>query len=110
MLGWLVLLGATVLEGAAMADASVLNVMDFGAVADGAADNTAAFQAALDAAGAARGGVVTVPVGRYSFAGALTVPKEVTLRGIYSYTPSHAGIRDKSDELPEYGTVLMPRG
>lgn len=96
-------------EGQTASKESSWNVMDFGAVADGAADNTAAFQKALDAAGAAGGGIVAVPTGRYSFAGSLTVPKEVTLRGVYAYSPSHAGVRDKSDEKPEYGSTLLPR-
>ncbi len=97
-------------EGEPMPKESSWNVMDFGAVADGATDNTVAFQKALDAAGQARGGVVTVPTGRYSFSGSLTVPKEVTLRGVFAYSPAHAGIRDKSGERPEYGSVLLPRG
>jgi hypothetical protein len=89
---------------------SAWNVKDFGAVADGATDNTAAFQKALDAAGAERGGIVVVPTGRYSFSGSLTFPKEVTLRGEFAYSPAHAGIRDKSPETPEYGSVLLVRG
>ena len=102
-------LSATGAEGDRMATESKWNVMDFGAVADGEADNSAAFQAALDAAGAAGGGVVTVPTGRYSFSGSLTFPKEVVLRGTYAYAPAHAGIRDNSAEKPVYGSVLMPR-
>ena len=89
------------------AKTSTWNVMDFGAVADGTTDNTAAFQKAMDTAGAAKGGVVVVPTGRFSFAGTLTIPKEVTLRGVYAYSPAHAGIRDKSPEKPEYGTVFL---
>lgn len=42
-----------------------LNVRDFGAVGDGVADDTAAIQAALDAAEAAGGGIVWVPGGTY---------------------------------------------
>jgi len=96
-------------EGESMPKDSTWNVTDFGAVADGETDNTAAFQKALDAAGAANGGIVTVPTGRYAFDGCLTVPKEVGLRGVYAYAPAHAGIRDKSAEKPVYGTVLLPR-
>ena len=88
---------------------STWNVLDFGAVADGETDNTEAFQEALDAAGRANGGIVTVPTGRYGFGGSLTVPKEVVLRGIYAYAPAHAGVRDKTEEKPVYGSVLMPR-
>jgi hypothetical protein len=86
------------------------NVMDFGAVPDGVTDNTAAFQKALDEAAHAGGGVVIVPTGRYSFSGSLSVPMEVVLRGVYAYSPAHAGIRDKSPEKPEYGSVLLLRG
>lgn len=87
-----------------------LNVRDFGAVADGETDNTAAFQKALDEAASKRATEVRVPAGRFSFGGRLTVPKEVALRGTFAYAPSHAGIRDKSDEKPEYGSVLLVRG
>ena len=97
-------------EGEAMPKDATWNVMDFGAVADGATDNTAAFQKALDEAAQARGGVVLVPTGRYSFAGRLTVPMEVVLRGVYAYSPAHTGIRNRSAEKPEYGSVLLPRG
>ncbi|HNR32337.1 MAG TPA: glycosyl hydrolase family 28-related protein [Candidatus Hydrogenedentes bacterium] len=86
------------------------NVLDFGAVGDGETDNTEAFQKALDAAAVGKGGVVFAPTGRYSFAGSLRVPKDVTLRGVFAWAPSHSGIRDKNDELPEFGTVLLPRG
>ena len=103
----LVVVLALSVEGQAMAGESALDVMDFGAVADGETDNTAAFQKALDAAGSAGGGVVSIPTGRYSFSGSLTVPKEVALRGVYAYAPSHAGIRDKGGEKPEYGSVLL---
>lgn len=99
---------ATWAEDSAM-DPAGLNVMEFGAIPDGAADNTAAFQEALDAVGAAGGGTVCVPTGRYAFDGVLTVPKETALRGVYRYAPAHAGIRDKNAEKPEYGTVLLPR-
>ena len=85
------------------------NVAQFGAVPDGEADNTATFQKTLDAADAGGGGTVIVPTGRYSFAGTLTVPNDVALRGISPYAPAHAGIRDKSAEKPVFGTVLMPR-
>lgn len=84
------------------------NVLDLGAVADGATDNTAAFQRALDAAGKALGGVVFAPGGRYSFSGSLRVPKDVTLRGVFRAPPSHSFSQTKQN--PEYGTVLLPRG
>ncbi len=86
------------------------NVLDFGAAGDGETDDTAAFQEAMDAAWAAGGGVVWAPTGEYLFEGSLDMPREVTLRGVYHYAPAHAGIRDGSDELPEYGTVFLVRG
>ena len=57
------------------------NVRDFGAKGDGQADDTAAFQTALDAAGAAGGGTVNAPQGQYRFNGSLKVPANVTLSG-----------------------------
>ncbi len=86
------------------------NVRDFGALADASADATGAFQAALQAAAEAGGGTVFAPMGRYRFDGALTVPKQVVLRGTYAYAPAHAGLRDGSDELPVSGTVLEVHG
>lgn len=85
------------------------NVLGFGATPDGTTDNTVAFQKALDAAAADGGGVVTVPSGQFSFDGSLSIPKAVILRGTFAYSPAHAGIRDRSDEKPVYGSVLLPR-
>jgi carbohydrate binding protein with CBM6 domain/pectate lyase-like protein len=56
----------------------------YGAVADGVTDNTAAFQAAINAAynqGHRAGGVVYVPAGTYAFHGNLILPQGVTLHG-----------------------------
>jgi hypothetical protein len=86
------------------------NVRDFGAAADASADATPAFAAALAAAEAAGGGTVLAPTGRYRFDGSLTIPKQVTLRGTYAYAPAHAGIRDRSDELPTTGTIFEVHG
>ena len=63
-------------------------VTDFGASPTNA-DNAAAFQAALDAAGANRGGgTVYVPAGLYAFRHDLVVPSGVELRGC-SGVPHH---------------------
>lgn len=75
----------------------VINVMNFGTVADAATDNTAAFQRALDAAGKTGGGTVYAPPGSYLFRGTLNVPEGVTLRGSYGCVPSHTGIRDHNN-------------
>jgi hypothetical protein len=91
-------------------DSRQLSVMDFGAVPDGKTDNTAAFTKALEAAAADGGGIVHVPTGRYSFSGSIVFPKETSLHGTASYAPAHAGIRDRNDEKPEYGTVFLVLG
>ena len=58
-------------------------VTDYGAVGDGATDCTASFQEALDAAGAAGGGVVFVPAGQYYFRDTLVMPANVALEGVW---------------------------
>lgn len=59
---------------------SHLNVLAYGATGDGTTDDTAAIQAAIDAAEAAGGGTVFFPAGTYSFT-TLTLPAGVTLLG-----------------------------
>jgi len=76
--------------------------MDMGAVADGETDNTAAFQKALDAAGAAKGGVVDVPAGRFRLSGTLSIPTGVTLQGTYRIPPTITSATE-----PPTGTVLL---
>ncbi len=61
-----------------------LNVQDFGAVGDGAKDNTKAFAAALKAAASDGNGIVFVPRGRYLIRGNLDVPANVALEGVFS--------------------------
>ncbi len=78
------------------------NVRDAGAKGDGETDDTAAFQQALDAAGNAGGGVVQVPAGRYRIAGSLTIPRAVTLQGVFHAPPTDRGGRP----LRLDGTVL----
>jgi hypothetical protein len=57
-----------------------LNVVDFGAEGDGKADDTAAIQAAIDAASASGGGMVLVPGGVY-LTRTLTIASRVHLVG-----------------------------
>jgi hypothetical protein len=71
------------LRAATAPDAGLYNVADYGAAGDGKTDCTAAFQKALDAAGSAGGGSVTVPAGRFFFKGTLVLPENVTLEGIW---------------------------
>src|SRR3974390_2291429 len=76
------------------------SVLDFGAKGDGKTDDTAAFQKALDAASKAGGGVVYAPRGNYFFAGHLSVPGAVTLKGMWESVPSHVGIRNNGAAKP----------
>jgi pectate lyase-like protein len=88
-----------------------LDVRDFGAKGDGSADDTRAFQQALDAASAAGGGTVFAPRGNYLFAGHLTVPAAVTLKGIWESVPAHNGIRDPGLPKPtDDGTTFLITG
>jgi len=76
------------------------NVMDFGARADGKSDDTAAIQAALDAA-AATGGTVNLPPAQYLVAGSLRVPTGVMLAGAWEM-PHHGAY--------QVGTALLATG
>jgi hypothetical protein len=60
---------------------TVVSVKDFGAVGDGATDDTAAIQAALTAAGAAGGATVYLPGGTYKLTGPLYVSSNTWLCG-----------------------------
>jgi hypothetical protein len=84
------------------------SVLEFGAKGDGKTDDTAAFQKALDAATHAGGGAVLAPRGNYFFAGHLTVPNAVTLKGVWESVPSHVGIRNPGQPKPtEDGTTFL---
>jgi hypothetical protein len=78
------------------------NVVESGAIADGETDNTAAFQQALDAAGAAGGGIVEAPAGRFRINGTLSIPAGVTLQGTYRVPPTIGSATEKPT-----GTVLL---
>lgn len=60
----------------------VFNPVDFGAVGNDGFDDTAAIQAALDAAGAAGGGIVELPRGRFIANDELRIPPKTLLRGV----------------------------
>ena len=79
---------------------SRVNARDYGAMGDGVADDTAAIQAALEAA-ATKGPICFVPAGHYRVSGALRVPPGVTLAGASGGTPH--------SEHP-IGTVLLAFG
>ncbi|MEM7790926.1 MAG: glycosyl hydrolase family 28-related protein [Verrucomicrobiota bacterium] len=85
----------------------VFNVMDYGAMGDAIADDTAAIQAALDAAGslasASAGCIVHLPPGAYRIDGRLNVPSFIEFRGIHDTVFSKdsrsilAGFADQND-------------
>jgi len=86
----------------------LFSVRDFGARGDGKSDDTAAFQKALDTAGQAGGGEVYAPRGVYFFAGHLTVPPAVALRGMWQSVPAHVGIRSPGAPRPtDDGTTFL---
>ncbi|HEY0865787.1 MAG TPA: glycosyl hydrolase family 28-related protein [Fimbriimonas sp.] len=88
-----------------------LDVKAFGAVGDGVADDTAAFQKALDAAASGRGQTVFAPPGNYRFLGSLDVPSSVTLKGSWHSVPAHNGLRDAGLPKPtDDGTTFLIEG
>jgi hypothetical protein len=66
-------LAATTSPAAEQRAARRLSATDFGARGDGIADDTAALQAALDAAGAQPNGTLHIPAGRYRVTRSLTL-------------------------------------
>ena len=91
---------ATVEANVAQVAATKVNARDHGAIGDGVADDTAAIQAALEAA-VTKGPICFVPAGHYRVNGAITVPPGVTLAGASGGTPH--------SEHP-IGTVLLAFG
>ena len=81
-----------------------LSVASFGAKADGATDDTPAFQAALDAAKKGGNAVVRVPAGTYSIRGHLIVPSNCELRGDNHFPYRSWG--DNTSDVPT-GTTLQ---
>ncbi|MCX4969388.1 glycosyl hydrolase family 28-related protein [Streptomyces sp. NBC_00654] len=79
-------------EAAAGSVRDWLNVRDFGAIGDNAADDTAAIQAAL--AAAPMGGIVYLPAGAYRTSEPLTIPPAVTLQGTHTNLMTVPGLTD----------------
>lgn len=68
--------GATIANNLEDKGGQVFNVKAYGAVGNGTTDDTAAIQAAIDAANENRGGVIYFPPGTYLIAGTLTIPDQ----------------------------------
>lgn len=60
---------------------TVFNVKDYGAVGDGVTDDTTAIQVTINAANAAGGGVVELPISTYATTAPINILSNVTLRG-----------------------------
>jgi len=88
--------GSTTARSIADRLADAVNVKDYGAVGDGATDDTAAIQAALDAA---IGSVVIVPAGTFIISDELFIPSNVTIDG--------AGTLKLIDNCPSLPTALL---
>lgn len=73
-------------SGFAAAPIECVNVMDYGALANGEVDDTPAVQQALDAA-VEKGGICFLPAGSYRLDASVTVPAGVTLKGAYDGIP-----------------------
>ena len=85
---------------------TVYNVRDHGARGDGLSDDTLSVRAALQAAGAAGGGVVLLPRGTYKLTGELKVPPRTTVRG----EGSDRTILYVPHKTPEFNAVFAGAG
>ena len=90
-------------------NSSYIDVYSFGAVGDGATDNTGPFQSAIDAVAHGGGGTVVIPRGYFLFTGSLRVPQGVVLEGTYAVVPSHPMAGAQSMPLIT-GSLLLPTG
>ena len=105
MFRWfLMMIAMSIVAPFALADSGILNVHDFGAVADAKTDDTAAFQKALDEA-AKTGTRAFVPAGRYVLRGHLTIPEHVTLEGVFQ-APERT-VHTEGTLEKERGTILL---
>ncbi len=95
----------------ALSAANVYFAASYGAVGNGSTDDTAAIQAAIDAANTAKGGVVLLDALKYKLVAQLIIKAGVTLQGTYTYCPQHNGVRDATFPLPgDDGTALYLTG
>jgi hypothetical protein len=79
----------------------MIDIKNYGIIADGKTDDTAAIQQMLDDAGKNGGGEVNLPAGQYLVNGSLKIPEGVTLSGI-AHSPVYIE--------PLIGTVILATG
>jgi hypothetical protein len=89
---------------AAQTNATAISVRDFGARADGRADDTPAFVAALKTARDRGASEVVAPVGTYRLEGQIEIPRGIALTGSWQ-SPHHSRTMGMST-----GTVLLAIG
>lgn len=70
----------------------IIYVKDFGAKGDGTTDDTSFIQSALDEASKRGGGIVQLGSGVYAVRGNLSVPRSVTLKGMWETPPNTGSI------------------
>ena len=87
--------------------ADAVNVKDFGAVGDGVADDTAAIQAAINAAAANNCGIVELDSRSYAISSTITVPSAVTIVGKGSSQYPPAGSFNSAEFLAQPKTRLL---
>jgi len=76
-------MGASAFGAPETAKQAQVDVRAYGAAGDGTTDDTAALQAALDAAAAQGGATAFCPTGTYLVKGHLAIPDHVTLKGVW---------------------------
>jgi Pectate lyase superfamily protein len=87
-----------------------IDVLQYGAAGDGKTDDTAAIQAALDAAHASGGGAVLVPAGDYLVKGSIQIPSGVSLVGVGWNVTADKGARLLVDAANTSDVVVLGNG
>jgi hypothetical protein len=106
MLYWTNVANDSLHRRAARTNLYVATDVPWGAYGNGVIDDTVAVQSALTAAGAAGGGIVYLPAGKYHLTNTLDVPGGVELRGAFEM---RHGTRSGPDGRAK-GTVIQPYG
>ena len=103
--------GSTTARALAARFSDVINVKDYGATGDGVTDDTAAIQAAHDAAVAAGGGVVAFPQGAYKCDTGLAIDDDVPIlwMGLGGGAESGMGARLDFSGLPSGAAITVEK-